>query len=91
MRRATRKRVIHRLCGPQDSGSLHHDEPGIVSVNAYGVLNPVTFPLAVARYKPKIGLKPGDVFQTKPGRALDLLQHLLAVDLHVDDVLADTV
>jgi SRSO17 transposase len=76
---------------PQYVGSRHHVEPGIVSVNAYGVLNNVTFPLAFARYKPKTCLKPGDVFQTKPALALDLLQQLLAVDLHVDVVLADTV
>jgi len=72
-------------------GSVHHVEPGIVSVNAYGVLENVTFPLAFALYKPKTCLKPGDVFQTKPQLALDLIQQLLAFGFHVDIVLADTV
>jgi SRSO17 transposase len=72
-------------------GSVHHVEPGIVSVNAYGVLNNVTFPLGCALYKPKTCLKPGDRFRTKPELALDLIQQLLALGLHVDVVLADTV
>jgi SRSO17 transposase len=72
-------------------GSRHHVEPGIVSVNAYGVLDTVTFPLAVALYKPKTCLKPSDVFQTKPQLALELIEQLLAVGLSVEVVLADTV
>jgi SRSO17 transposase len=72
-------------------GSLHQVEPGIVSVNAYGVLDNVTFPLAFALYKPKTCLKPGDVFQTKPQLALGLIEQLLAVGLSVAVVLADTV
>jgi SRSO17 transposase len=72
-------------------GSVQHVEPEIVSVNAYGVLDNVTFPLACALYKPKTCLKPGDVFRTKPELALDLIQQLLALGLHVDVVLADTV
>ena len=72
-------------------GSLHHVEPGIVSVNAYSVLDTVTFPLACALYKPKICLKPGDVFQTKPQLALELIEQLLAVGFSVEVVLADTV
>jgi SRSO17 transposase len=45
-------------------GGPHRVEQGIVSVNAYGVLDHVTFPLAFALYKPKTRLKPGDRFQT---------------------------
>jgi SRSO17 transposase len=72
-------------------GSRHQVEPGIVSVNAYGVLDHVTFPLACALYKPKTCLKPGDVFQTKPELALDLIRQLLELGLHCQVVLADTV
>ena len=55
-------------------GGLHRVEQGIVSVNAYGVLDQITFPLAFALYKPKTRLKPGDRFQTKPELALALIQ-----------------
>jgi SRSO17 transposase len=72
-------------------GGLHRVEQGIVSVNAYGVLDQVTFPLAFALYKPKSCLKPGDRFQTKPELALALIRHLLALGFRFDVVLADTV
>jgi SRSO17 transposase len=72
-------------------GSQHQVEPGIVSVNAYGVLANVTVPLAYALYKPKTCLKPGDVFRTKPELALDLIRQLLAFGFSFDVVLADTV
>ncbi|MGO8948219.1 MAG: transposase [Ktedonobacterales bacterium] len=66
-------------------------EQGIVSVNAYGVLDQVTFPLAFALYKPKTCLKPGDRFQTKPELALALIQQLLEFGFRFEVVLADTV
>lgn len=55
------------------------------------MLDNVSVPLACARYKPKTCLKPGDVFRTKPELALDLIEQLLALGLHFDVVLADTV
>ena len=72
-------------------GGLHRVEQGIVSVNAYGVFDHVTFPLAFALYKPKTRLKPGDRFQTKPELALALIQQLLALGFRFEVVLADTV
>jgi SRSO17 transposase len=72
-------------------GGLHRVEQGIVSVNAYGVLDQATFPLAFALYKPKTRLKPGDRFQTKPELALALIQQLLALGFRFEVVLADTV
>lgn len=72
-------------------GSQHQVEPGIVSVNASGVLEHVTVPLAGALDKPKTCLKPGDTFHTTPELALDLIQQLLALGFHCDVVLADTV
>ena len=72
-------------------GGLHRIEQGIVSVNAYGVLDHVTFPLAFALYKPKTRLKPGDRFQTKPELALAFIQQLLALGFRFEVVLADTV
>jgi SRSO17 transposase len=72
-------------------GGLHRVEQGLVSVNAYGVLDHVTFPLAFALYKPKTCLKPGDRFQTKPELALALIQQLLEFGFRFEVVLADTV
>jgi SRSO17 transposase len=52
-------------------GNVHTLANGVVSVNAYGVLNNVTFPLAFGLYKPKSRLKEGDVYQSKPQVAVD--------------------
>lgn len=63
---------------------------GVVSVNAYGVLDTVTFPLAFRIYKPQRRLKPGDVFKSKPQLAVELIQELAAQGFHFSVVLADS-
>ena len=63
---------------------------GVVSVNAYGVLDTVTFPLAFRIYKPRSRLKPGDVFKSKPQLAVELIQELAAQGFHFSVVLADS-
>jgi SRSO17 transposase len=68
-------------------GSLSN---GVVSVNAYGVLDTVTFPLAFRIYKPRSRLKPGDVFKSKPQLAVELIQELAAQGFHFSVVLADS-
>ncbi len=47
-------------------GNLGKIENGIVSVNAYGVLGNITFPLMFKIYKPKSTLQEGDVYKSKP-------------------------
>jgi SRSO17 transposase len=71
-------------------GNVHTLANGVVSVNAYGVLDTVTFPLAFRIYKPQRRLKPGDVYQSKPQLAVELIQELLAQGFHFSVVLADS-
>jgi SRSO17 transposase len=47
---------------------------GIVSVNAYGVLDHMTFPLLFKVYKPHTRLKPEDIYKTKPERAVEIIE-----------------
>ena len=47
-------------------GNLGKVENGIVSVDAYGVIDNITFPLTFEVYKPKTRLKEGDCHVTKP-------------------------
>jgi len=47
-------------------GNLGKIENGIVSVNAYGYCEGITFPLKFKIFKPKEKLKEGDKYQTKP-------------------------
>ena len=71
-------------------GNVHTLANGVVSVNAYGVLDTVTFPLAFRLYKPRRRLQPGDVYKSKPQLAVELIQELAAQGLHFSVVLADS-
>jgi len=71
-------------------GNVHTLANGVVSVNAYGVLDTVTFPLAFRLYKPRRRLKSGDVYKSKPQLAVELIQELAAQGLHFSVVLADS-
>jgi SRSO17 transposase len=54
-------------------GNLGKLENGIVSVNAYGILDHITFPLLFKVFKPRTRLKPGDSYKTKPALAVELI------------------
>ncbi len=62
---------------------------GMVSVNAYGVLDHITFPLLFKVFKPRARLKPGDRYKTKPELAVEIIQELQAFGFRFDVVLAD--
>lgn len=71
-------------------GNLHTVANGVVSVNAYGLLGSTTFPLLFRIFKPQSRLKPGDVYQTKPQLAMEIIEELLSLGFHVRVVLADS-
>lgn len=70
-------------------GNLGTIETGLVSVNAYGVLDNVTFPLLFQVFKPDRRLKPDDTYQSKPSIANDLVRSLVQQGFTIDLVLAD--
>lgn len=70
-------------------GNIGKVENGIVSVNAYGVLENVTFPLLFRIYKPKARLHEGDVYRSKPELAVELVQALHQQGFQFEVVLAD--
>ncbi len=71
-------------------GNLHALANGVVSVNAYGVLGPTTFPLLCRIFKPESRLKAGDVYRTKPQLAIEMIEELLALGFRFSVVLADS-
>lgn len=71
-------------------GNLGKIDNGIVSVNAYGVLGTITFPLTFAVFKPQKRLHDNDTYQTKPTLAIALVKDLMAQDFQIDLVLADS-
>ena len=70
-------------------GNLGAVETGLVSVNAHGVLDNVTFPLLFQGFKPDRRLKPDDTYHTKPTIARHLVRTLVQQGFAIDLVLAD--
>lgn len=71
-------------------GNLGKIENGIVSVNAYGIVEQLTFPLMFKVFKPKARLKPTDVYQTKLQLAQSIIEELVAIGFNIELVLADS-
>jgi SRSO17 transposase len=71
-------------------GNLGKTENGIVSVNAYGVVDGITYPLMFQIFKPKNCLKEGDKYKSKPQIALEIIQELKAWGFQIKLVLADS-
>ena len=63
---------------------------GIVSVNAYGVYENITFPLIFKVFKPKETLKENDTYKTKIELASSIVTELIEFGFKIDLVLADS-
>lgn len=71
-------------------GSLGKIDTGIVSVNAYGISENMTFPLIVKIFKPQGTLKGGDKYQTKIKIASEIIRELINFGFKINLVLADS-
>lgn len=71
-------------------GNVGKIDNGIVSVNLYGVLDGIPFPLSFAIFKPKHRLKETDTHQSKPQLAINLVRELVAFGFQIDVVVADS-
>lgn len=71
-------------------GNLGKIESGIVSVNAYGYSEGITFPLKFKIFKPKERLKEEDKYQTKPDLGAELVRELKELGFKIKRVLADS-
>ncbi|WP_204153674.1 IS701 family transposase, partial [Leptolyngbya sp. CCY15150] len=71
-------------------GNLGKVENGIVSVDAYGVIDNIAFPLAFEVYKPKARLSAEDTHRTKPEIAAAMVQDLCEIGFKFELVLADS-
>ena len=72
-------------------GNLGKTANGVVSVNAYGVLDGITFPLLFKVFKPKSRLQAGDEHRTKPQLAVEIIDELKKLGFKFSVVLADCV
>jgi SRSO17 transposase len=71
-------------------GNLGKLANGMVSVNAYGILDHITFPLLFKVYKPKTRLQPGDTYKSKPELAVEIIKELQQWGFRFEVVLADS-
>ena len=71
-------------------GNLGKIENGIVSVNAYGHYEGMTFPLKCKVYKPKERLLEGDEYQSKPEIGAEIIKELREMGFKIKRVLADS-
>lgn len=71
-------------------GNLGKTDNGVVSVNAYGVLGQITFPLIFKIFKPKSRLKEKDIYKTKPQIAIEIINELREMGFKFKIVLADS-
>lgn len=71
-------------------GSVGKIDNGIVSVNAYGIYQNITFPLMLRVFKPKGTLKSEDKYQTKIELASSIITELVEFGFNIELVLADS-
>ena len=71
-------------------GSVGKIDNGIVSVNAYGVYENITFPLMFKVFKPKGTLKKSDTYKTKIELASSIVTELIEFGFKIELVLADS-
>lgn len=71
-------------------GNLGKIDNGIVSVNAYGIADQLTFPLLFKVFKPKQRLKEKDLYQTKLQLAQTIIAELVEFGFKIELVLADS-
>jgi SRSO17 transposase len=71
-------------------GSIGKIDNGIVSVNAYGIYNNITFPLIFKVFKPKGTLKENDTYKTKIELASEIVTELINWGFKIELVLADS-
>jgi SRSO17 transposase len=71
-------------------GSIGQIDNGIVSVNAYGVYENLTFPLMFKVFKPKGRFKTGDRHKTKIQLAFEIIDEVVSFGFEIELVLADS-
>lgn len=71
-------------------GNLGKTVKGIVSINAYAVVENITYPLLFKIYIPKSRLKPDDQYQSKPQLAMGMIEEIIALGFVIEGLLADS-
>ena len=60
------------------------------SVNAYAVIDNMTYPLMFKVFKPRTRLKSGEQYKTKPQLAIEIIRKIIEYKFNIELVLADS-
>lgn len=71
-------------------GNLGRTANGIVSVNAYAVVDNITIPLIFKVFKPRTRIKEGEQYKTKPQLAEEIIREVQGLGFNIELVLADS-
>ncbi len=71
-------------------GSIGKVDNGIVSVNAYGIYEHISFPLVFKVFKPRETLKEAEPYKTKIELATEIITELMDFGLKIELVLSDS-
>ena len=71
-------------------GSIGKVDNGIVSVNAYGIYDNITFPLIFKVFKPRETLKEAETYKTKIELATEIITELMNLGLKIELILSDS-
>jgi SRSO17 transposase len=71
-------------------GSIGKVDNGIVSVNAYGIYDNITFPLIFKVFKPRETLKEAETYKTKIELATEIITELMDLGLKIELILSDS-
>lgn len=72
-------------------GQLAKTANAIVSVNAYGVLDEITFPLIFKVFKPQRSLNINEPYYTKPQLAIAIIQELKQMGFNFETAIVDNI
>jgi SRSO17 transposase len=87
---AVKKGSTTDYAAKQYIGNLGKTANGVASVNAYAVVDGLTYPLLFKIYQPKSRLKAGDEYQSKPQIAVEIIREIQAMGFVLERVLADS-
>lgn len=71
-------------------GSIGKVDNGIVSVNAYGIYDNISFPLIFKVFKPRETLKEAETYKTKIELATEIITELMDFGLKIELILSDS-
>lgn len=85
-----KKENVTDYVAKQYIGNLGKTANGIVTVNAYAVVDNITYPLLFKIFKPRHRLQERDEYKSKPQLGAEIIRELQSFEFNIELVLADS-